>query len=471
MKKYTKLIKNTGLFAISSFGSKILTILILPLYSFVLSTSEFGVVDIYLTTLNLILPIISLSIFDAIFRFVIDAESSERKLQYFETGITFSIICTLLSAIVLLSILFFIKNQTVNILLLWVSLVAQIFISCFQQFIRAIDKVAIYSVSSVLYTISYLMCNVILLYFFKSGVSGYLASYVIAAFITCVYLFVSVRPHINRLGKFKLSLKNLKKMLCYCTPLIPNSILLWVMNAIDRWFILYYYGTESNGLYAFACKIPTILSMITSVFFQAWQLSAIDETKERESSMSGQVYSALTITCYIIATLTLVLTRPMLMLFTDQSYWMAVEYIPFLLLGVIFQTYSSFYGTIYIAYKKTGAVLITSAIGALANVLGNAILIPYYGVQAACFTTMVSYLIVWIIRIYDTKRMFRVETNKLFLIMSSIVLLFQTVTFFADSSSLYGLIYIITMPILIFMCERDKIKKFLITYRDWVRKR
>lgn len=457
MKKYTKLLKNTGLFAISSFGSKILTFLILPLYSFVLTTSEFGVVDIYLTTLNLLLPVISLSVFDAVFRFVIDAETHEKKLQYFQTGITFSVLCTAISVAILSIVLIFAKDQKINIFLFWMLLIIQMFVSCFQQFVRAIDKVAIYTVSSVLYTITYLLCNVILLVIFKLGVSGYLVSYVVAAFITCVYLAISAIPHIRILGKFKLSLKYLKVMLRYCTPLVPNAVLLWIMNAIDRWFILYFCGTDSNGLYAFACKIPTILSMITTVFFQAWQLSAIDETKEKDNSMSNKVYSAMIIACYVVSTLTLVLSQPILKMVTEQSYWKAAEYIPFLLLGVVFQTYASFYGTIYIAYKRTGAVLVTSAVGAIVNILGNAILIPYYGVQAACFITMISYLIVWLIRVYDTKKIFRIDANKLFVTISSLILLLQINLFFVFGFSIYNLLFVILMPIIIIVFERDTV--------------
>ena len=467
MSKYTKLIKNTRLFAISSFGSKILTFLILPLYSFVLTTTEFGIVDIYLTSLNLLLPVVSLSIFDAVFRFVIDAETSKKKLEFFQTGITFSLLCTFISSLVTLTVSLILKDQLVNIWLFWVLLIFQMFISCLQQFVRAIDSVKIYSVSSVLYTFSYLICNIILLVLLKYGVTGYLLSYVFAGIITSSYLIIASQSKIKQLGKFRLSLRHLKSMLRYCIPLTPNAILRWVMNTINRWFILYHCGMSSNGLYAFASKIPTMLSMLTGIFFQAWQLSAIDETKEKDRSFSNQVYSAITIVCFIVTTLILVFTRPMLEMFTEQSYWTAAEYIPFLLLGVVFQIYASFYGTIYIAYKKTWAILVTSAVGAVISIIGNALFVPLYGVQAACITTMISYFFVWVIRVVDTRRICIIEINKPFVVSSTLLMILQAVTFFIFDLFIVNLFFVVAMTAITFFME---LHTFSAIYRTISRK-
>ncbi len=467
MNKYSKLIKNTGLFAISSFGSKILTFLILPLYSYVLTTSEFGIVDIYLTSLNLLLPVISLSIFDAVFRFVIDAETSEKKLQFFETGVTFSTICMIASAFVALPASFLMKTQVVNIWMFWLLIIFQMFISCIQQFLRAINKIAAYSISSVIYTFSYLICNVVFLAFLKYGVAGYLLSYVVAGVITCVYLIIILHPQIKALGRFRFSLLHLRSMLQYCIPLIPNAVLLWIMNAINRWFILYYCGTDSNGLYAFACKIPTILSMFTNVFFQAWQLSAIDEKESKDTSFSESIYSTITIICYVFTTIILTCARPMVKIFTETSYWTAAEYIPYLLLGIVFQTFASFYGTIYIAYKKTRAVLITSAIGAGITIIGNAIFVPLYGVQAACVITMVSYFFVWFIRMIDTKKLYSIKVNKPFLIISIVLMLLQAIVFFISDLFVVNIVFIAAMIMTIVIVERSTIS---IIYRKMIKK-
>lgn len=466
MGKYYKLLKNTGLFAIASFGSKILSFIMLPVYSYVLSTAEFGTVDIYLTTLNLLVPVVSLSIFDAVFRFVIGSDNEKSKLEYFKTGITFSCLCSIAVLLFSLIIVGNFGTEKLNIMMLVFIVIVQIFISCIQQFVRAINQILLFSISSILYTFLYLICNIIFLVYFKLGVFGYLLSYVIANAITLIFLIGAISPIIKKMGKFHFELYGLNEMLRYCIPLIPNALLLWIMTASDRYFILYYCGTEYNGLYAAASKIPTILSVFTSVFFQAWQLSAIDEANELNSNFSSQVFNGLTIISYTVATLLMALSKPTVENLMSESFAMVWKYIPILLMGIVFQTYSSFYGTIYIAYKKTKSVLVTSALGAVVNIIGNAVFVPIYGVYAACFTTMFSFFIVWIVRIMDTKKNYHFKMNCKFIVASIIVLFVQMLILILKNALLYQTIFICFSPILIYALEKNELRKIINKFRN-----
>ena len=101
MGKYKYLFKNIGIMTISNFGTKILSFLMVPLYTNLLSTSEYGTYDLYQTTLFLFVPILSLNIADAIMRFSMD---KNQKLEEI-IGIAFRIflkataVCIVLAAI------------------------------------------------------------------------------------------------------------------------------------------------------------------------------------------------------------------------------------------------------------------------------------------------------------------------------------------------------------------------------------
>ena len=69
MKGYKYLFKNIGLLTISQFGTKILVFLLVPLYTSVLSTSEYGTYDLFVTTINLLVPIVTLNLSDAVLLF------------------------------------------------------------------------------------------------------------------------------------------------------------------------------------------------------------------------------------------------------------------------------------------------------------------------------------------------------------------------------------------------------------------
>ena len=81
MGKYKYLFKNIGIMTISNFGTKILSFLMVPLYTNLLSTSEYGTYDLYQTTLFLFVPILSLNIADAIMRFSMDKNQKLEEIR------------------------------------------------------------------------------------------------------------------------------------------------------------------------------------------------------------------------------------------------------------------------------------------------------------------------------------------------------------------------------------------------------
>ena len=77
-----------------------------------------------------------------------------------------------------------------------------------------------------------------------------------------------------------------RQMLRYCIPLIPTAIFWWIMGVSDRYMVKWFLGGAANGIYAVAYKIPTILTILATVFMDAWQLSAITESSgDRESHL------------------------------------------------------------------------------------------------------------------------------------------------------------------------------------------
>ena len=79
MNKYRTLLLNIGLFGINTVATKLITFLLVPLYTYYLSTKEFGITDMSLTVISLVLPIASMSISDAVLRFVIDDSNDQKK--------------------------------------------------------------------------------------------------------------------------------------------------------------------------------------------------------------------------------------------------------------------------------------------------------------------------------------------------------------------------------------------------------
>lgn len=408
MNTYKKLLGNSVIFAIGNLGSKFISIILVPLYTYYLSTSEYGMIDVVTVTTNMLLPIISLSIYEAVLRFVMD--KNHQKDEVFTNALMLTIsgsIITLLTYPILnyLGILDGLLGY------MFIILVLQAFNSLFAQFVRAIGELKIYSLNGILMTIATAVMNIILLVIFKMGISGYFLSTVIGILISSVFLLFFTKMYkcisINKLNKHLA-----KKMLVYCIPLIPNSLMWWIVNSSNRYFILFFEGTSANGIFAVANKIPSILSILCTIFFQAWQLSAIEEFNSKDKSkFYSEVFSYFSMITFIVSSGILMGLKYIMKFVVSPEFYLSWQFVPLLLVSVIFSGFSSFLGTNYIAAKQTNGVFKTSIIGGILNILSSLILIPSVGINGASISAMISFFVIWVLRVYDTKQFINMILN------------------------------------------------------------
>ncbi|MFW7431956.1 lipopolysaccharide biosynthesis protein [Vagococcus carniphilus] len=407
MNIYKKLFSNSLIFAIGNLGSKLIVILLVPLYTYTLSTTEYGVTDIITTTSNLVLPLITLSIYEAVLRFTMDKDYDKEKV------LTSGFFITLVGNLFLLLMIPIIKNLTNNdyLVYFYLLLMIQTFQSLLSQYVRAVGKVKEFAINGILNAFLVGSFNVLFLVKLKYGISGYLLSIIIAGFISVVYLsVVSEVIKIVKIRKFDLILS--KTLIKYSIPLIPNSFMWWVINTSNRYFIVYFIGMSENGLFSVANKIPSILSIFQSIFFQAWQLSAIDEyDSENKDKFYSNVFNFFSAFMIIVTSGILLFLRIIIRYILSPEYYLSWKYVPFLLIGILFSSFSSFYGTNYIAAKKTSGVLTSSLLGAAINVFLCYILIPGFGVNGASFATMISFLFMWGYRVFDTRKMISIDVK------------------------------------------------------------
>ena len=429
---YKKLLKNSSIFAIANLGTKIISLLLVPYYTFVLSTEEYGSVDLIVTTISLIIPIITLSIFDSVLRFAMDM--IDKREEIFSSAFIAMIIGFILS-LLLLPLVKLIPSIYKYVGLFYSIILIQSIHILLSNFIRAIGKIKLFALDGVFNTIVLLTSNIILLTVFNYGIKGYLISILVSHIMSCMFilLFGKVLSYI-KFNKYDNNI--IKEMLLYSIPLIPNALMWWVMNVSDRYIITIFLGYTANGLYAIANKIPGLLNIVNSIFFQAWQLSAIEESNSKtKSNFYTNVFNIFATTMLLVTSILVLIIKPMIRLMVSSEYQECWKYTPFLLLGIVFSSFSSFLGTNYIAMKKTNGVFKTSIIGAIINIILNIITIPIIGINGAAISTMISFLVVWILRIKDTKEYVNISINKrgivntLFIIGIQISVLFVEIKF------------------------------------------
>lgn len=410
MSKKKDLVKNTFIILLGKLCTQFISFLLLPLYTNYLLTEEFGYVDLINTYVSLLVPIFTLQLEMAIFRFLIDARNNnEEKEKYITTNII-----TLIFVIISIMLLFAIVMIFVNIkygAIIALIIVLNMLSGDLLQIARGLGKNIIYSIASVISGVSTIVLNITFIIYFKMGTIGMLSSIAIANGLSVIYLLFSLK--INRYFKInKYSSAANKKMLKYSVPLIPNGISWWIMSASDRSIVSFILGVSANGIYAVSCKFPSILSGIFNVFNLSWSESISLHIKEDDNS--DYISSVFDDVLKIFGCIGIIIISFISLTFSyliNNNYNEAYLYIPILIVASIFSLLAAQYGGIYIALKKTKQISYTTIIAAIINLFVNIALIKFIGLYAAAISTLVSYMVISIYRHLDIKKTINIIYN------------------------------------------------------------
>ncbi len=448
---YKKLGKNTLLFAIGSFAQKALSFLLVPFYTYVLSTADYGISDLIFTISSMAWPMLTLLIDDAVLRFSL--EKGERKEQIISIGLYINLIgfIVMLCFSPLILLVGSLRDFYFLFVLYYLSFAVNAF---FSYALRGLEKTALFSISGIITSVLIISCNLLFLLVFKWGIKGYLLSYIIAFSLTGIIQF-SFGGFTRYIVPIRLIDKDKRKeMIRYSLPLIPNSISWWISNSSDKLIVTAVCGVSVNGLYAVSYKIPSLITTMSSIFSNAWQISAVDgfgsETNRKYFSDVYQRYSA---ACMMLAAILISCNRFVCHIAFSKDFYSAWIFVPILLYSVTFQIMSGFLGTIYTTAKKTKMVFISTVIAAGINILLNALFIPLFGAKGAAWATCISYFIVWIIRVIDSRKIMILSVDWTKEIVCNIILFFQVILALFDSNIM--LIGSIVLMLLLFFLKRN----------------
>ncbi|WP_288760842.1 polysaccharide biosynthesis C-terminal domain-containing protein [uncultured Lacticaseibacillus sp.] len=413
-----KLISNLVTFAIGNLGSKLISFILIPIFTRYLSPDAFGQVDLITTTVNMLLPITALSIADAVFRFVMDHDAN--VVSFFSTGISFTMLmCMVAFAVAPLLQYFGVEFPWLIVIYLCLGLIQALL----QNFIRGIGLVRLFALNGLLSSILLACFGIFEIVYLRNGVQGYLLALILATFFSVLFL-ISV-AHLWKYFDVRLiSRLVLGKMLLYSVPLIPNAFFWFFTNDASRFFIVYFVGLSANGIYAVATKIPTILNVFYTIFSQAWQISAVDELGKKDSpQFFSKVFNLNISMSVVLIGGILVFIQPIMRIYAAKSFFSAWEIIPSLLIAAFFSNLSSFLGTVYLATKRTSGIMKTTIYGMLVNVVLNLILIPLLGIQGAGIGAAIGFAFVTFIRLLDTRKVIHISVNWENLVISGLFIL------------------------------------------------
>lgn len=419
MNKKQELGKNTLILMVGKFCTQFASFFLLPLYTKILSTSEYGIVDLFNTIVSLLLPIVTLQIENGIFRFLIPVRNdNDGKVRTISSGLLavgIQIICYL--------IIFCIIAPYINNDYKWFlasNVIVNIILSIFLQISRGLGKNALYAIGSFVSITTTLVLNVVFLVIFHMGVTGMLLGTFMGAFVSIIYLFIT-----NRLYKYislkRISKDEIKKLLRYSIPLVPNATSWWIFDSSDRIIVSAFLGVAANGVLSMAYKFPMAFQHVYSIFNMSWTESAALYIDHEDSN--SFFTETINTTFQLFSSVGLLITAAMPIVFPiliNRKFDFAYYLIPIMMIATIFNVIQGQYSVFYIAKKKTAAIAKSAFASAIMNMVINLLLIHFIGLFAAALSTALSYGCLMIYRYIDVKKYVHAPLSKKLIIQTII---------------------------------------------------
>ena len=432
MNQKRELIKNTLIISIGKFSTQIVSFLLLPLYTSLLTTSEYGEYDLLNTISIFLIPCVTLLMEEGMFRFLIDSDTDKEKSKVFSATIIFSFLSFLVWSIIIFIFGSIMKYPYIIYLIFYI--LASLLSALAGSAARGLSKFKLYSLFCFLSSFFTIILNIVFIVELKLGLVSLFLSYIIANSLVSIWLLLKIK--IYKYANFKnLERKKVVEMIKYSLPLVPNSISWNAIALTDRLLIINFLGEGKNGIYSVGNRFPTIINTCYSYFNLSWKESASKAVKkEDKDDFYNSVFIDLKHFLMAISILIIAFLPFIFNLLIKNDYREAYYYIPLMVIAVYFSNMSNFCSGIFSAYKDTKILAKTTIVATIINLLVGFSLIKFLGLYATILGTLISYIVIYFYRNYKLRKYIVLKHDN-YLFLSMLVLLL--VGLFYYSKNLY----------------------------------
>lgn len=446
MNREKNLAKNTIIITIGKICTQLITFFLLPLYTGILSTEEYGTVDLLNTLVSLLLPIVTFQVEQAVFRELIEVRGKKDK----ESRIISSAVITVIFQCIVYLIIFALISPFINNhykFFLATNVVANIFLSLLLQIARGFGDNKKYAFASFISALSTIIFNVLFLVVIKLGANGMLLGTMLGQIVATIYLFISLKLH--KYLKVKDYKKEVIKSLWkYSLPLIPNAISWWVFNASDRVIASAFLGVDQNGILAASLKFSAVFITFYNIFNMSWTESISIAIKDDDVSDYFNKMFNIVLRLFTAMAVGMIACMPFVFpIMINEKFSAGYGLIPISIIGSLFNVVVGLISVIYVAEKNTKAIASTSIVSAVINIIVHLALIKFIGLYAAVISTFVAFFIMSIYRLMDaSKRYFKVRIDMKFIIQSLIALIVALISYYINN--IYLNVFVVLFAVL-----------------------
>ncbi len=451
----SKFMKDIGVYAIGNIGSKLITFLMVPLYTyFVHDTSDFGYYDVCLTVCLLLLPFFTLQLRDGAFRFLLDCddETQRRRIVSFVARTMLSSLFVTLLVAVVLALFTHIDylGYTVGLL------IAMSLQEVYSQVFRGLGNNRAFVMVGILSALGIGVFSVIFVAYMGWGIKGIFLANIIARVLALLLVEAKVRL-ITRHTSWNINIGKVGwEILRFTLPLLPGSLCWWLTGSSDRLFIKHFLGLDVNGVYAVAIRFTGIINTLAIIFYQAWQETAILQyhSPDRDRFFSRMFNSYIFLLGIILVGYVFMLKVNYNWLVAPQ-YHESLNYIYPLGLSAVLFALSAFFDMGYQCAKDTPRTLPAIVLAAIVNVALNFLLIKPLGVYGVILTQFITYIVLFTYRWHDMRHYFVLRSSRRSLV-PVVVMLVSAIPFYYCDGVVINIAYMtLAIGAIIAACNKE----------------
>lgn len=467
-------LKATIVYTVATLLTKGISIFTMPIFTNLLSVSEMGLVNLYNSWFGLLYPIVTLGVTTGSLSIAMN-QYKEDRFKYMSSALTMSSLSTLLFFLMYLVFYDSLENMLELPSILIITLFAgflttpayNMFLakerfeykykSIFWVTIIAVITSSLISVLSVLYFRNNKIINLGIVRILSNNMIMYGVSAVVG-----IYIIIN--------GKKFFSKETVKFNIQNSLPLVLHTFGKSILDSSDRIMISSIVGINAVGLYGVVYSV----SNISLIFWTAinnslipYMFDKIDQSTNEEKEMNSVV--ELLILFYAIISVIITLFGPeIISILATEEYYSAIYLIPPIAAGVFLTALYNIFANVLLFYKKSTAIMVSTLITAVVNVILNWIFIPVFGAPAAAYTTLIAYIILAIMqfiamnKVRNNRKLFR---SKVLMTISITVIISILLVNFLYTNLILRYTVILALLLLLFL-NKEKIKKILNTVRQ-----
>jgi O-antigen/teichoic acid export membrane protein len=460
--EFKKLLKHGSIYALGIILSKLISFVMIPLYTNILRPDEYGTLELLNLSIDTITTVMGFGILASVMRFYFISDDRGDRNKVVSTALlgTASVMAITAGVCIFVckpisQLIFHNVENAVYLRIMFITMFLGSVIEIPLAYIRILQKSLKFVAISLVRLIVQLGFNIFFLVYLHKGVMGVLYSGLITSLLMGFYLIFmtsfSTGLHFDR--RLYLS------MLVYGIPLIVSDISAFVLTFSDRFFLNYYTNLSDVGIYSLAYKFGMLISMLfVAPFYQIWGTRMFDiYHRDDAKEIISRVLTLFLLMALAINLVVSLLSKDALRLMSNQSYWGAYRLVPVISLAYVLN------GIIYVisvgilAQGKTKLNALAMIIAMAINIGCNFLLIPRWGKSGAAFATLLSYLVRVVLIYYFSQMLFRIryEWAKIFQ-MGAISLVLLLLSHFISISNIplsiiMNVILLASFPFLIYV--------------------